>query len=252
MIGVVLPSSPLPKEKIKALVKTDYVLPSNLELSCEFLAGSDLDRANAFMDVWMNPDVSVVWGARGGYGAMRILPFLDFDALLKNPKPFIGMSDITALHITLNNLGMSTYLGANICTVIGTESDEMGYTLYPIVPGTLKGKAVGGNLSLIAALVGTPWQLETAGKILILEDVNEPPYKVDRLLTQLKLAGLLDHLAGVILGDLDADEFFKDAPYPVYGGFPTGHIDDQMTIPLETELYLREDNVLVDPTGLPL
>lgn len=250
MIGVVLPSSPLSEEKIVELKESDYILPRNLEAKRDFLAGSDQERAEAFMEVWMDPRVSVVWGARGGYGAMRLLPLLDFELLKKNPKPFIGMSDITAIHIALNNLGMPTCLGENICSMLGQTSKACNPNkLYPIVSGPMRGKVVGGNLSLIAALIGTPWQLETKGKILVLEDVNEPPYKVDRLLTQLKLAGLLEGLKGVILGDLDADEFFKRAPYPVYGGYPTGHIDHQVPIFLETELYLSEEHILVDPTA---
>ena len=251
MIGVVLPSSPLPEEKIAALESTNYVLPRNLRAKTGYLAGSDEERAEAFMEVWLNPHVDIVWGARGGYGAMRILPLLDFDLLLKHPKPFIGMSDITALHIAFNNLGLPTFLGANICSLLGTRSDEMGYKLFPIVPGKLRGPVVGGNLSLIAALLGTPWQLDTAGKLLVLEDVNEPPYKVDRMLTHMKLAGLFDEVTGVVLGDLEAEEFFKGSPFPVYEGLPSGHIEDQVLVPLllEIDLELAEDHILVNPSG---
>lgn len=249
MIGVVLPSSPLDPKKIKRLKGGDFILPKNLEAKTSYLAGEDELRAESFMEVWMNPKVKYVWSARGGYGAMRLLPLLDFDLLAKHPKPFIGMSDVTALHIALNNLGIPSFLGANICTAITENPSEMGYQLYPIVPGELKGKCVGGCLSLIASLLGTPWQLETDGKILVLEDVNEPPYKVDRMLTQLRLAGLLDNLKGVVLGDLDADEFFKKSPYPVYGGLPTGHIDDQVLVPLEIYTERTKENILVNPAS---
>jgi muramoyltetrapeptide carboxypeptidase len=236
-----------------------------------YLAGTDKERAAALMDAWKNPEVKAIWCFRGGYGTPRLLDLLDYDWIKTHPKILIGMSDITALHNAIHmKTGLVTFLGP-VLNYFATDNDSFddtyalaqleptltvakprkidlptsGLDLKVLKPGKAQGKFVGGNLSLIAALCGTPWQLETKGKILVLEDVGEKAYRIDRLLWQLEEASLLDSPAAVILGGWEAcsstnnvtleqvfKEYFGNKTYPVILNFPTGHIKYQATIPL--------------------
>jgi muramoyltetrapeptide carboxypeptidase len=267
----------------------------NLGETRGYLAGTDESRAAAFMNAWLDPEVRCVWPITGGYGTMRFLELLDYDAIRANPKVFIGMSDITGLHAAIGKeTGLITFLGPNaawpiirndyppceyartwIWRAIGSGGylDPTGALLPPgytytypteprdpgqgddvkappetLVPGVARGRLVGGNLSLISALVGTPWEIETEGRILVLEDVGERPYRIDRMLCQMQLAGMFDDLAGVALGTWRKcapeeddtsltlrevlEDYFADAPYPVMLNFPTGHCPEQATLPL--------------------
>ncbi|NGX51281.1 MAG: putative murein peptide carboxypeptidase [Chlamydiae bacterium] len=254
------------EETIAALEERGFhvKLASNVGKRVSNFAGSDEERALAFMECWEDPEVSAVWCLRGGYGSGRILDLLDYERFAENPKIFIGMSDITALHVALGKYSdLITFLGP-VATSLVNEKEltsfaeaELWETLSSyekewaygktLVPGRAIGRLTGGNLSLLVSHVGTPWEVETKGKILVLEDVGEYAYRIDRSLLQLKQAGLFDEVAGVILGswkrcepskegvwDVDqvVREFFKDAPYPVLMDFPTGHIKGQVTLPL--------------------
>ena len=234
-IAIVAPASPPCEGDLSPLVANieregyQVKLAHNLQEKWGYLAGTDTRRAAAFMGSWLDPDAKVVWCIRGGYGCGRLLPLLDFDALKKTPKIFIGMSDITALHSALNQKSnLVTYLGPNIDFVYGSEGyqkhgiarkgvwdlisqkeDSLQKTPYTYAtedksvktlrPGVAHGRIVGGTLSLIASQMGTSWALETEGKIVVLEDVGEPPYRIDRYLCQLKQGRLLSRPAGVIL-----------------------------------------------------
>lgn len=240
-----------------------------------YLAGSDKERAQALMAAWKNPEVKAIWCVRGGYGTPRILDLLDYDWIRKHPKILIGMSDITALHHAIQlKTGLVTFLGP-VFNYFGNANDSFDeqYALMQLEPvisvakgkkidlpaspsfpemkvirkGKAKGRFVGGNLSLICALLGTRWQLNTKGKILVLEDVGEKAYRIDRLLWQLEEAGLLEHPAAVILAGWEGctatnsisieqifQEYFKNKPYPVILNFPSGHIKYQATLPLNT------------------
>lgn len=237
-----------------------------------YLAGSDKERADALMAAWSNPEVKAIWCVRGGYGCTRILNLLNYDKIKANPKIFIGMSDVTALHIALHQKAkITTFLGPVFNYFDEAESKfDQGYALtaleeivsgpshqisYPkqgvdyqvIKAGKAKGRVVGGNLTLLATLCGTEWQLNTDNKILLLEDVDEEVYRIDRMLCQLKNAGMLDKPAAVILASWDNckstfqngltlhdvfQEYFEEANYPVIIGFPSGHINNQATVPL--------------------
>jgi muramoyltetrapeptide carboxypeptidase len=285
-IGVVSPAAPV-SEDLMELFKRELnalgykvKLPDNSGMSYGYLAGPDEDRARAFMNIWLDPEVDVVWCSRGGYGCSRLLPFLDFELLKKNPKIFIGMSDITALHCAMHKISLVSYLGPTLsclfdpknlksvfmhqnCWEILSNSKQVYKYFYPenfeypfevIKEGRAQGKLLGGNLSLITSLVGTPWQIETKDKILVLEDIKEPPYRLDRMLNQLDQVGLLENLKGVILGTFKeclAKEperslsliqifkgFFSKRDYPCIMGFPTGHINDQVMLPLGCEVKL--------------
>lgn len=251
----------------------------NLMTRYGYLAGTDYDRSKAFMDAWLDPEVKAVWCYRGGFGCARILDRLDFKAIGEHPKILIGMSDITALHAAINKeTGLITFLGPNLNAVYGkdeksdkpfnqtelwkiisSETIERTFSkpdsfplsrqsVMTIRQGTARGRLTGGNLSIVASLIGTPWEINTEGKILVLEEVDEEPFRIDRMLQQLKQAGLLSKPAGVILcswkGCLPKRpdksltiehlfrEYFAGANYPVLLGFPSGHIIEQTTLPL--------------------
>lgn len=248
-----------------------------------YLAGTDYDRARALMEAWLDPDVKALWCYRGGFGCTRILDRLDYAAIQRHPKILIGMSDVTALHAAINQrTGLVTYLGPNLNAVYGR--DEKGDSLFnerelwkmispsqrtapagylyqipksfpyselsvtTIRPGIARGTLTGGTLSLVASMVGTPWEIDTRGKILVLEEIGEEPYRIDRWLRQLKQSGSLEQPAGVILCSwkgchgsktkktISLENIFKDyfssSSYPVLYGFPSGHIPDQVTLPL--------------------
>lgn len=289
---------------VKMLVNKGYKvkLSPNLMSRRGYLAGSDAERAKAFMDAWTDPEVKAVWCFRGGFGSTRILDKIDFDKIKKCPKIFIGMSDVTALHAAINGYtGIITFLGPNVNGVFGKDDSsdslysqaqlwnliaprvpflEAGYRIpYPktfpaqgqpfkaIKTGVARGRLTGGTLSIVSALVGTPWEIDTTGKILVLEDVNEEPFRIDRMLRQLKHAGLLDQPAGVILCSwkgcigtrpdktLTMEQIFRDyfgeASYPVLYGFPSGHVADQATLPLnalaELDAVMKTVRILETP-----
>jgi muramoyltetrapeptide carboxypeptidase len=220
-----------------------------------YLAGGDKERAEAFMNVWTNNDVGMIWCYTGGYGSTRMIPYLDFQVIKENPKIFLGMSDITALHLAIQKeTGHTTYLGPNTFSYTkGASTLDLPLQVNvpdgkALIDGKGRGGLTGGNLALISALMGTPWEIETEGRVLLLEDVNEEPYKIDRMLSQLKNSGKLKNLAGLILASfegcvaanphasLSLDEIFMDyfskASYPVLMNFPSGHIPNQVTLPL--------------------
>lgn len=243
-----------------------------------YLAGTDTERANALMSAWENREVKAIWCFQGGYGAARILDKLDYDLIQANPKIFIGMSDITALHQAIQlKTGLVTFL-APILRYFNNQTtnfnDEYalfslksllssidqniflptGFDIEVINPGIGKGKLVGGNLSLITALCGTKWQLNTEGKILLLEDIEESIFQIDRMLWQLEKSGLLDRPAAVILASWAKckpkhtytltlkqvfEHYFKNANYPVISNFPSGHIEYQLTLPLNTMMEVN-------------
>ena len=248
-------------------------IASNFNKEVKEFVGSDAERAEALMECFLNPDIKMIWCLRGGYGTGRILSFLDFEKIKQHPKILLGMSDVTALHIALNSLNSVTFLGPLAADLfVPTKGEGSTFALDQVLDllssnqmmgkewtdpsietiqgGKAKGQLVGGNLTLIASMIGTPWQIQTKDNILILEDVGEKPYRVDRLLFQLKNSGLLENCAGVILGAWTdcgdvypvLKEYFLSASYPVINGFPTGHISGQVTLPLSSTVELDADS----------
>lgn len=227
-VALVAPASAVPEEKLQPTL--DYVRSLALEPviypSCYFhnrdgyLAAADSQRAKDINDAFADPAIDGIWCIRGGYGGHRILPLLDADLISKNPKWFGGYSDVTALHTFFNQVcGFETYH----CTMPSTEPNPDPFTrLYleaalfgklngtlfnpenqtakTLISGCASGMLCGGNLSLLAASLGTPWEIDTKGKILFLEDIGEKTYRVDSMLTQLRNAGKFQDCAGIILG----------------------------------------------------
>ncbi|MEM8815996.1 MAG: LD-carboxypeptidase [Pseudomonadota bacterium] len=259
---------------------------ANLYERSNYLAGDDRGRADDVNAMFADDSVDAIFCLRGGYGTSRMLPYLDFETIGKNPKIILGYSDITALLNAIHkNTGLVTFHGPIALqnftdytlgeyrkvlvepsprTVIGQAPPFDGRPglidktnrLTRIVGGKARGPLIGGNLSLLAAIHGTPYEPDYEGAILFLEDVDEAPYRVDRMLTQLWLAGALEKVAGVAIGKFtdtdgyDGNEFsmedvirmrFEPLGVPTIRGLMIGHVDDQTTVPLGVQAELDVD-----------
>jgi muramoyltetrapeptide carboxypeptidase len=236
-----------------------------------YCAGDPRARADDLEALVRAPDVAAVICARGGYGTAQVLPLLDPEVFAAHPKLVCGYSDVSpllgflvercglvALHgpMVASDLarGVTPRAGERLRALL-THAGTAWSEAVPevLVSGVAEGRLVGGCLSSLVALLGTPYAVETTGAVLLLEDVAERPYRIDRMLTHLRLAGKLDHVAAVILGSFaDCDgreegdvvsavfrEFFADAPYPVVAGFPAGHLSENL--PLALGLTVRVD-----------
>lgn len=279
-IGIVAPAGPVPSEALAEGVDRleswgfrTLVGDSVLERR-GYLAGTDALRAADFNAVWANPAVSGVICARGGYGAMRILDGIDWEMVRVQPKFFCGFSDITALHTAMEQrAGLVTFHGPMAAAFGGAvaynaaglltamrSAEPIGEVLWPepgegapsptvISPGVAVGRLTGGNLTLLSALMGTPWEPDFEGRIVLIEDIDEAPYRVDRLLVQLLLAGKLQKAAGILFGDSPTcmygpkerpsltllevlEELLAPLGIPVLYGFPCGHTAYRATLPL--------------------
>jgi muramoyltetrapeptide carboxypeptidase len=257
----------------------------NLFARNQYLAGTDAQRAADLNALFADPEVDAIWCLRGGYGAMRILPDLDYATIARNPKALLGYSDITALHNAIHRrTGLITYhapiAGANLTDYSYAEYRKVlvdaatpvrigapppfevrpgvvdrENRLTPIVPGRAEGRLVGGNLTLLVHLLGTPYAPDFDGALLFLEDVYEPPYSIDRMLTHLWLAGALQRCAGVVLGKftdagVDGNSFsveqvlrnrFEPLGIPCLRGLMIGHVEDQTVVPVGLRARLDVD-----------
>lgn len=246
-----------------------------------YLAGTDEQRARDFNAALRDDRIDGIWCVRGGYGAMRIVAALDYDALRRHPRPVLGYSDITALHCAIGvRSGVVSYHGPtargeltpfsreSLLRALVEQRDPCGDAPHArtLRGGRAAGRLVGGNLALLAALSGTPFAPDYTDAILVLEDVGEATYRVDRMLQQLRLSGALSRLAGIAFGQftestdpLDApnlalDEVLRDvadaAAVPAVAGIPLGHVNDQWTVPLGARAELDADartlNVIMD------
>lgn len=272
-VAVVAPSGPVPQGRVEAgcaLLRSlglDVVLGAHVRERRRYLAGRDEDRAADLQDAWCDPSVRAVVCARGGYGATRVLPLLDWSALAAaGPTLLHGASDITALHAAFAaRLGVATSFGPMPTSDVLTagEPDPASLTslraawfegTYEIKgtdtlrPGQARGPVVGGNLSLLCAALGTPYAGPTArGAIALLEDVAEHPYRVDRMLTQLLQADWFDGVTGVVLGGFTdcgggveetLAERLLPLGVPLLAGLHVGHGPTQLTLPLGVDAVL--------------
>ena len=291
-IGVVAPAGPS-EENERTRFALDIVRSlgfnvkegQHLYRRTQYLAGTDAERASDLMAMFTDPDVDAIFCLRGGYGASRTLPLLDYNAIKNNPKALIGYSDITSL---LNAIFLKTGLigfhgpiasqsfteytleefqkvlfDGNAPTRIGAAppfdagpgrvEEENRITVFR--GGKARGRLIGGNLTLISHLVGTPFEPDFGDRILFLEDVHETPYRIDRMLTQLWLAGRLQEVAGIAFGkfteaELQGNSFSveeviaqrcQDLGVPVIRGLMIGHIEDQATVPVGAMAELDGD-----------
>lgn len=307
-IAFVAPAGPLDRERMllarDRLVARGYKVTLREDLFAEegYLAGSDERRAAELMAAFLDPEVDAIFPGTGGYGTMRILDRLDYEAIRRNPKILIGFSDLTALHAALNRrAGLITFHSPNPMWGLGSENNltpfserwffralegpaAEPYTIELPRPleiadarevavdemprpvafgkGKARGRLVGGNLSLLSAIEGTPYALDTEGAILLIEDTREAPYRVDRMLRQLQLAGKLATLRGAILGQFTRNydredetrgadprytvdgvlrQYFENAGIPVLMNYPIGHYPENATLPLGGEVEVDAD-----------
>jgi len=263
-----------------------------------YLAGTDAQRASELMSYFKDKSVRAIFPGTGGYGSTRILSMLDYDIIKSNPKIFIGFSDITALHIAFNQLAnLITFHTPNPMYGLGSKkgldpiselyfwsllmnSDdnyEIPFDLYgdslkvqTMVPGIASGKLVGGNLSLICSTMGSVYEAKTMGSILFIEDVGEAPYRIDRYLSELKLAGKLDLVNGIIIGrfsrreteapDRSTDfqmhqvfqQYFSKMKVPVIFNFPSGHGSKNVSLPLGCIVEINTDDEIFKVLESPI
>jgi len=240
------------------------------------VAAADAARAADLQLALSDPRYRAVIAARGGYGVTRLLPRLSLAGLAADPKPVLGYSDLTALLAALRGrTGIVGFHGPMLATTAALDAGDEGWRLQlalltetergvalptapsarALVNGAAEGPLVGGNLSLVQALVGTPDAIDTRGALVFLEDTGEAPYRIDRMLTHLLQAGFFDSASGVILGDFHADhtapgsehgptlavlrERLGDLSIPVGIGFPIGHLPGSWTLPVGARARLR-------------
>jgi len=295
LIGIISPaSSPddltLVESGVKYIEGLGYrtTLGKNVAKTRGYLAGTDAERVDDIHQMFGDKNVKAIFCLRGGYGAFRILDKIDYKVIRNSPKIFVGFSEITALQMAfLKKVNLITFAGPmvlpNFSKDISRYTEENFWRmitstkkspniripefekLLPLNPGNTSGRIVGGNLSVFVSLLGTKYLPNLKDKILFLEEINEPPYKIDRMLNQLKLNKVFEKVKGIILGsftdcvELDknkktltlqevGEDYFNDLSVPVIHSFPHGHIKDLVTIPIGSKVKLNASKVLVEFT----
>jgi muramoyltetrapeptide carboxypeptidase len=247
-----------------------------------FLSGTDDERLEDLHAMFADPKVAAVFALQGGYGTPRLLDRIDYALLRKNPKILLGYSDITGLHLAIGRkAGLVTFHGPNMLGTLTprtleilkkalfvaeplgdvTNPDEadtlnVEFPVHTVAPGVARGRMVGGNLTLISSTMGTPYEIETKDRILLVEDTGEAPYRIDRMLVQLKLAGKLQEAAGIVFGTCSdcgpgkssfelslslsevIDELLGPLGKPVLAGILFGHTKEKSVIPFGVEAEL--------------
>ncbi|GAA1018450.1 putative carboxypeptidase [Acrocarpospora pleiomorpha] len=270
-VALVAPSGPIDAERlwrgrrVLADLGLNVVLGSRIFTRRGYLAGPDVARAADLQEAWCDPEVAAVICARGGYGAGRLLDLIDWDAMKSaGSKILVGSSDITALHLAFaRRLGLATVFGpmpacATLADPEGPEPYSLGHlhtTLFHghtptavtgdrvMSEGRAVGPMIGGNLTLLAAMCGTPYEMRAEGHIVLLEDVGEDPYRIDRMLTQLAQNGAFDGVKGFALGSwVDCGnvlpilaERLIPLGVPILAGLPIGHGSPQFSVWLGTD-----------------
>lgn len=263
LVGLVSPAGKIPEPEIKRAEDFldahgfRHLRGSHVADSWHQFASRDEHRASDIMEMLQNDEVEAIWCSRGGYGTIRLLDRIDFSSMITKPKWLVGYSDITVFHSVLQNvLGVMSIHGPMVRSLKDGSYSETGMNrLWQLLqgdvphysiphnalnrPGKARGTFIGGNLSLISSLVGSPCDFDTKGKILFIEDVSEYLYHLDRMLHSLKISGKLDGLAGLVVGqmtDMQDNEtpfgrtayeiiadVVKDYNFPVLFDFPAGH-----------------------------
>lgn len=281
-LGIVSPSSPIVKEKLErglgVLHRAGYqtkVFPHALDVN-DYMAGSDEDRMADLQAAFADPEVDAVYCSRGGYGCARLMPYLDLDAMAASGKMFLGFSDITTIHLALNKRGLAT-IYSPMALSFSVERQPWVYESFlgalrgesatpngvpranTLVGGSVEAEVCGGCLCLLTDSLGTPDALHAAGKILLIEDIDEHPHRVDAMLTHLITAGVLQSAAGIVVGEMTGTDEKVDAsiggrPWrdiildrvvplgiPAVIDFPFGHVKNMLTMPLGIRARLDAD-----------
>ncbi|WP_068673762.1 LD-carboxypeptidase [Oceanobacillus sp. Castelsardo] len=290
-IGIIAPAGPVDLEDIKKGIPFFENLGLCVQLGQHvdnvygYLAGTDKERLEDFHDMVVDPNIKAIIFARGGYGTARFVPSINYEWVRRNPKIIWGYSDITYLHTAIRQqTGLVTFHGPMVASDIAKPHfDYFSATMFnqlfqptcliyseylsPLCahyPGETAGQLVGGNLSLLISTLGTPFEIDTKDKILVIEDIGEEPYRVDSMLNQLKLSGKLREARGIVIGDFANAEsklnhsltieevfhdYFSNIGIPVMGGFKIGHCYPHFAVPLGAYAKLSTYNkqLVIDP-----
>jgi muramoyltetrapeptide carboxypeptidase len=280
LVAVVAPSSPVDPSRLKRGLRAirrmglEVLEAPHLYDRWGYLAGRDKDRAAALQEMFLRDEVKGIFCARGGYGAGRILPYLDFTLIRQHPKVFVGSSDVTILHLALTQrAGLMTFHGPMVEPDFTRRDNPLTHrSLRALLldgkvfegtiagrflsrRGPIRGELTGGNLSLVTFSLGTPFAIEAKGKVLFLEEVNEEPYRIDRMLTHLKLAGKLEGVKGIVFGPMVACKpraprggfsvsdvlarFAGEGDIPCFATFPSGHGRENVVLPMGGRIALE-------------
>ncbi len=274
-IGIVAPAGAFDREVFKQGLNTLKTMgfhtrvPDEIFDKTGYLAGSDAQRAELVNLLFKDPDVKAIVCARGGFGCLRMLPLVDFDIIRTHPKIFVGFSDVTALLTAITfQSGLVTFHGPMVTTLAtaseltrqhlaGAITTNTPLEITPhagvvIQGGHARGPVIGGNLNTLCHMLGTPFMPNFDNHILLLEDRDEALYRIDRMLSQMKLAGCFENIAGLVLGSFEEcgaldgvfqifEEHFRDSGVPILAGFEVGHGKQNTTIPFGIDAVLDTD-----------
>jgi muramoyltetrapeptide carboxypeptidase len=277
-IGVVAPAGSITNESLTAGIEAIRAEGFHVELAAGiharkgYLAGDAEQRARDLLDFFQRTDIDAIFCARGGFGSIQLLPHLRAVVIRTRPKIFIGYSDISVLlNWLLQECSMVTFHAPMVameiaCGLSPRTKEHFWRTLTGemrtwrvdlgeiIRPGNAEAPLMGGCLSILVTTLGTPYEIDTMGKLLFIEDVGEKPYRIERMLTHLKMAGKLDQVAGVLFGDFTQcegessrdvrqviAEVFQRASYPVVMGLAAGHGQENLTLPFGVRMALDGD-----------
>ncbi|MBF0573601.1 MAG: LD-carboxypeptidase [Desulfamplus sp.] len=300
-LGVCAPSGSFDNDRfniginrLKSMGFNIYI-PSDIYEKKRYLAGEDKLRADVINSLFEMSDIKAIICARGGFGAMRILNYIDYDLIAKNPKLFVGFSDITALLVTISERAMMKVVHGPVVTSLADTNEATLQSLYEqltssydldaafsghnsetrelslsaccnwlslnaektLRKGVASGKLTGGNLTTLCHLIGTKFQPNFDGSILFLEDLGEPPYKIDRMLTQMNLAGMLSEVKGVIVGSFEGYghqefldeiilEIFDNPNIPIVVGVDAGHGKTNISMRFATMVQINGDKKTIN------
>ena len=278
-IGIVAPASPFDIDKfvkgVNLLKSLGFCVRYSEELFQKngYLAGSDFHRASLLNCLFADKSIKAIFCARGGFGSLRILSLLDYASIKKNPKIFMGYSDVTAiLSAITQQASLVTFHGPMVADLYNANKktiESIGSALSSCQPievlsekgvviksGSATGIVSGGNLATLCHLTGTPFEPDLDGGILFIEEIGEAPYRIDRMLTHMKLAGCFDKLAGLALGSfkecgsLDevygiVENIFRDTEIPILAGFDTGHGGVNIVLPVGLNATLNTSNLKI-------
>ena len=281
-IALVSPASPIADAKLEPirqrLEERGYrlrIMPHAIEAD-GFLAGNDQNRARDLTGAFADPEIAAILCTRGGYGSARLFPYLDLDTLAGQPKLFLGFSDITTLHLALNGRGLPTVHSPMALTLTVPRADWVWESFFAtlegkdpipesaplgqtVVGGTAEGIVTGGCLCLLADSIGTPNPLDCEGKIVLIEDVDENPHRIDAMLTHLLNAEIIQQAAGIVIGEMTrtddrCDEGIGARPWreivrdrlgnlgiPLVTDLPFGHAPQMLSLPLGIRARLDAD-----------